>query len=229
MWLTTVGWVANSVGPDQTPRSAASDLGLHCLLRPVCPNNGKYITCKNGFLVISAPPGHMVYQGRIFHSQQQMGVPNMYDSGYRLPRTGSYMDIYGAAYGYDPVIGMFNIGGKKFYEPNFSCHGSFFCKFLFVPIAFVSAKKIRVPTQKYRSVDSLKTAFPFLCKGSLVSPRFPHRGLSIFLQFLMLASLLLTTANKIQNGSIANKHTQKKEWIFRVLILLTRHMIVMLL
>ena len=32
------GWVANRVDPDQTPRSAASDQGLHCLLRPVCPN-----------------------------------------------------------------------------------------------------------------------------------------------------------------------------------------------
>ena len=31
-------WVANCVDPDQTPRSAASDLGLHCLLRYVCPN-----------------------------------------------------------------------------------------------------------------------------------------------------------------------------------------------
>ena len=30
--------VANSVDPDQTPRSAVSDLGLHCLLRSVCPN-----------------------------------------------------------------------------------------------------------------------------------------------------------------------------------------------
>ena len=29
--------VANSVYPDQTPRSAASDLGLHCLLRTVFP------------------------------------------------------------------------------------------------------------------------------------------------------------------------------------------------
>ena len=28
-----VGWVAISVGPDQTPRSAASDLDLHCLIR----------------------------------------------------------------------------------------------------------------------------------------------------------------------------------------------------
>ena len=31
-------WVANSEDPDQTPRSAASDLGLHCLLRPVFPS-----------------------------------------------------------------------------------------------------------------------------------------------------------------------------------------------
>ena len=28
-------WVANTVDPDQTPRFAASDLGLHCLLRSV--------------------------------------------------------------------------------------------------------------------------------------------------------------------------------------------------
>ena len=33
-----VGRVTNSVDPDQTFCSAASDLGLHCLLRPVCPN-----------------------------------------------------------------------------------------------------------------------------------------------------------------------------------------------
>ena len=30
--------MANSVDPDETPRSAASDLGLHCLLRPVRSN-----------------------------------------------------------------------------------------------------------------------------------------------------------------------------------------------
>ena len=30
--------VANTVDPDQTSRSVASDLGLHCLLRPVFPN-----------------------------------------------------------------------------------------------------------------------------------------------------------------------------------------------
>ena len=30
--------MANSVDPDQMPHSAASDLGVHCLLRPVCSN-----------------------------------------------------------------------------------------------------------------------------------------------------------------------------------------------
>ena len=33
MRLETVGWVANSVDPDQTPQNAASDVGLHCFLR----------------------------------------------------------------------------------------------------------------------------------------------------------------------------------------------------
>ena len=37
--------MANSVDPDETPHSAASHLGLYCLLRPVCPNTyGKYGT-----------------------------------------------------------------------------------------------------------------------------------------------------------------------------------------
>ena len=30
--------MANSTDPDQTPRTAASDLVLHCLLYAVCPN-----------------------------------------------------------------------------------------------------------------------------------------------------------------------------------------------
>ena len=35
--------MANSVDPDETPRFAASHLGLHCLLSPVCPNTyGRY-------------------------------------------------------------------------------------------------------------------------------------------------------------------------------------------
>ena len=37
MLKKTAGWEANSVDPDQMPQNAASDLGLHCLLRLVCP------------------------------------------------------------------------------------------------------------------------------------------------------------------------------------------------
>ena len=41
--LQIAGWVANSEDPDETPQNAASHLGLHCLLRPICPNTyGKY-------------------------------------------------------------------------------------------------------------------------------------------------------------------------------------------
>ena len=32
------GWVANSIDSDETPRSAAFNLGLHYLLRPFCSN-----------------------------------------------------------------------------------------------------------------------------------------------------------------------------------------------
>ena len=34
--------MANSVDPDQTPRSVASDLGQHSLQRPICPNTEVY-------------------------------------------------------------------------------------------------------------------------------------------------------------------------------------------
>ena len=39
-------WMSGKqLDPDETPRSAASHLGLYCLLRPVCPNTyGKYST-----------------------------------------------------------------------------------------------------------------------------------------------------------------------------------------
>ena len=43
MCLKVAGLVANSVDTDQTPHEAASDLGLHYLLRPACLNiRGKY-------------------------------------------------------------------------------------------------------------------------------------------------------------------------------------------
>ena len=37
--------------PDQTPQNAASELGLHCLLRPVFPNT----LSKHGILIKSNP------------------------------------------------------------------------------------------------------------------------------------------------------------------------------
>ena len=53
--LKIAGWVANSVDPDETPRSAASHLGLYCLLRPVCPNTyGKYDTIFLAYMGITA-------------------------------------------------------------------------------------------------------------------------------------------------------------------------------
>ena len=45
--LKIAGCVANSVDPDETPRSAYSHLGLYCLLKPICPNTfGKYGTVR---------------------------------------------------------------------------------------------------------------------------------------------------------------------------------------
>ena len=38
MCLKIARWEANSADLGHTPQNAASDLGLHCLLRPVCPN-----------------------------------------------------------------------------------------------------------------------------------------------------------------------------------------------
>ena len=39
--LKIAGCVANSLDPDKTPHSKGSYLGLHCLLRLVCPNTFK--------------------------------------------------------------------------------------------------------------------------------------------------------------------------------------------
>ena len=38
--------MTNSVDPDQMPHSAASDLGLHCLQRPICPNTSNITVVK---------------------------------------------------------------------------------------------------------------------------------------------------------------------------------------
>ena len=42
MYLKTAGWMANCVEPDQMPRSAASTLGVQCLLRSVPPSTYSY-------------------------------------------------------------------------------------------------------------------------------------------------------------------------------------------
>ena len=46
----------NSVDLDETPRSAASHLGLHCLLRLVCPNTYGNPFSKKGTLTNSVDP-----------------------------------------------------------------------------------------------------------------------------------------------------------------------------
>ena len=43
--LKIAGWVANSVDPDEMPHSAASHLGLHCLLKPVWIHMANRVTC----------------------------------------------------------------------------------------------------------------------------------------------------------------------------------------
>ena len=70
--------MANSVDPDETPHSAASHLGLCCLLRPVCPNiYGKYgnnswnnieifkFSSDDGHLDIGKGSKYQHYKGRV--------------------------------------------------------------------------------------------------------------------------------------------------------------------
>ena len=51
--LKIAGLVANNVDPDEMLHSAASHLGLHCLLRPVFPNTyDRYGINKGTILII---------------------------------------------------------------------------------------------------------------------------------------------------------------------------------
>ena len=43
--------MTNSVDTDQTPRSVASDLGIHCLLRPVFPKTEKIRLFKSVYVL----------------------------------------------------------------------------------------------------------------------------------------------------------------------------------
>ena len=47
-------YMANSVDPDQMLHVAASDLGLHCLQRPICPNTWGYYSIVNCLMRFTA-------------------------------------------------------------------------------------------------------------------------------------------------------------------------------
>ena len=51
--------MTNSADTDQTPHSVVSDLGLHCLHRPVCPNTyskyGNLITASPSEIILDPP------------------------------------------------------------------------------------------------------------------------------------------------------------------------------
>ena len=64
--LKIAGRVANSVDPDETPRSAASHLGLYCLLRPICPNiYGKYGMHHSAFDIFQKNSFYMVICSKV--------------------------------------------------------------------------------------------------------------------------------------------------------------------
>ena len=47
-------WMVTSADLDEMPLSVASHLGLHCLLRPVCPNTyGKDSLCDGAYVQFS--------------------------------------------------------------------------------------------------------------------------------------------------------------------------------
>ena len=51
--------MANSVDPDQTPCSVASNLGLHCLQRPICPTTCCCCCCCVDFFKATRHPRHI--------------------------------------------------------------------------------------------------------------------------------------------------------------------------
>ena len=55
MCIKIAGCVIDNVDLDQMQHSAASDLGLHCLLRPVCPNTKCYYGTCDSFANCSSP------------------------------------------------------------------------------------------------------------------------------------------------------------------------------
>ena len=58
MHQNITGLVVNNVDPDQMPHFVASDLGLHCLLRPVCQFTYGEYSKHNCILTAGHKTGH---------------------------------------------------------------------------------------------------------------------------------------------------------------------------
>ena len=78
---TSAGWEPNSADPDQTLHSAASDLGLHCLLKNVCPNTWAksfiYIYTLYAYASLHADceiPSHGIYNVQTTCNQRRYDV-----------------------------------------------------------------------------------------------------------------------------------------------------------
>ena len=70
--------MVNSVDPDKMPHSVVSDLGLHCLQRPICPNTwvlqytneimGKWYTPLEKWYILEEKYLFFLYRGVISRS-----------------------------------------------------------------------------------------------------------------------------------------------------------------
>ena len=64
--LKIAGWMANSVDPDEAQYSAASPLGLHCLLRPVCRNTYEKYGMQHSKICLSPTDWKVAYFSSFF-------------------------------------------------------------------------------------------------------------------------------------------------------------------
>ena len=66
--------MANNLGPNQMLHSVASDLDLHCLLRPVCPNTLSFRLTFSTLLANSADDNLITFF--LFFFFQKIGFDN---------------------------------------------------------------------------------------------------------------------------------------------------------
>ena len=62
------GWVSNSTDPYQLPHSALSDLGLQCLIRPICPNKHRSLKSQSEMHVKMAQTDYLIRPAKAFCS-----------------------------------------------------------------------------------------------------------------------------------------------------------------